>query len=355
LRGADAVREPNVVTIVLNWNGWLDTVECLESLLQIPYRNHRIVVCDNGSRDGSLEHLRAWAGASAVPCASFDSIDTAFADALAELPVLTFIQTGGNLGYGGGNNAGIRFALERLAAQYVWILNNDTVVDRDALEAMLRFAQARPDVAIVGSRLIQYFNPELIQALGGGYFQPALGRDMQLGRGRSAHRLADRAVDLDHVVGASMLVRAAAIERVGLIDESYFLYREETDWCIRMRRDGWRLAYCPESVVLHKEGRSTGFKSLLHDYYSVRNMLHLIARFYPYALATAVIASLFYTVVPKLGRLRFRRLAIVLRAYADFFRGVRGKQIDPDAMLAPALRLGPAQGLPKVHRAQQPG
>ena len=355
MQDVDAVREPSVVSIVLNWNGWVDTIECLESLLQVPYRSHHIVVCDNGSHDGSIDHLSAWAAASAIPYVSFDSIDSALAGSINELPALIFIQTGENLGYGGGNNVGIRFALQRLDATYVWILNNDTVVERDALDGLVRFAEQRPDVAIVGARLIQYFDPERIQALGGGRFQPILGRDVQLGRGRLDHRLADRAIELDHVVGASMLVRAAAVKRVGLIDESYFLYREETDWCIRMRRQGWHLAYCPQSVVLHKEGRSSGFKSLLHDYYSVRNMLYLIARFYPHALATAFVASMFYTIVPKLVRLRFRRLAIVLRAYFDFLRGRRGKQIDPDAMLSPTVRRGPAQGLPQVHHAQRTG
>lgn len=353
-RGVDARTEPRVVSVVLNWNGWIDTVECLESLVRNRYENHRIVVCDNGSSDGSIGSLTTWAQAASILHASFDSIDEALAADLGMLPNLLLVQTGGNLGYGGGNNVGIRVA-QRLDAAYVWILNNDTVVERDALRTMVDFAEAHREVAIVGARLMQFFDPQRIQALGGGVFQPMLGRDVQLGRDSIGHRLSDRSFDLEHVVGASMLVRSAAIVDVGLIDESYFLYREETDWCIRMRRRGWRLAYCPQSVVLHKEGRSAGFKSLLHDYYSVRNMLHLISRFYPYALATAFFVSLFYTIAPKIVRLQFGRLAIVLRAYADFIRGLRGKQLDPEGMFSPAVQPPPAQESPQARPARQIG
>jgi GT2 family glycosyltransferase len=253
-----------------------------------------------------------------------------------------FIQTGANLGYGGGNNVGMQFAIERLGARFVWILNNDTVVQPGALSALLDFAAAREDVAVIGSRLMNYYEPECIQALGGGSFTPAFAHDVQFGRGSRADTRANESFDLHHIVGASMFVRVRAVRQVGMLDESYFLYREETDWCIRMRNAGWRLAYCPTSVVHHKEGRSAGFKSLLHDYYSVRNMLYLIQRFYPLSLATAFAASAVRALGPKLVRLELRRAAIVARAYADFFRGICGKQLNPEELMAVDAPSAPA-------------
>lgn len=343
---------PKVVSVVLNWNGWLDTIECLESLLRSDYDNHQIVVCDNGSQDHSIERLIEWAQGmlevkargdvkglaweyrpvpKPIAHAVYDSPHGALGSPPPENARLIFIRNGGNLGYAGGNNIGMRFAVETLHADYVWVLNNDTVVDRQAIKHFTDAFALRPDAALLGSRLMQYHSPDVIQALGGGYLDPRLALDSQLGRGQRTHASVDQLLELEHVIGASMFIRSDAIRDVGLIDESYFLYREETDWCLELRKHGWRLLYCPQSIVWHKEGHSTGFKSGIHDYYAVRNMLFLIQKHYPQHLRSAFLISFWRAVAPKIARLQFKRLLYVLRAYYDFLRGVRGKtQVDPD-------------------------
>ncbi len=344
--------EPRVVSVVLNWNGWLDTIECLESLLRGEMRGHQIIVCDNGSQDHSIERLTEWAdgllevktafeeGTSwhyrpvtkPISYALFVSPEhaTTNSDDVKDVPLI-FIRTGENLGYAGGNNVGIRFAIEQLHADYVWLLNNDTIVERHALARLTDAMALSSDVAVLGSRLMQYSSPDTIQALGGGLLDPRYGRETQVGRGCTEHDAIDRAMELEHVVGASMFVRVEAVREAGLLDESYFLYREETDWCIELRKRGWRLFYCPKSIVWHKEGRSVGYKSPLHDYYAVRNMLFLIAKHYPEHLTSAFLASLWRSVTPKLARLQLRRLYYVLKAYCDFLSGVRGKSdVNPD-------------------------
>jgi hypothetical protein len=343
-----------VVSVVLNWNGWLDTIECLESLLRSDYINHQIVVCDNGSQDHSIERLTEWADGlleikpkapghgvwSYRPVSKplryivYNSPAEAFSvPTIAECPLI-FIRNGANLGYAGGNNIGIRYAIESLRAKYVWVLNNDTVVDRYAIDHFAKAFEMRPDAAVLGSRLMQYGAPDKIQALGGGRLNPRFARDTQLGRGRRAHEALHEETDLEHVVGASMFIRSDAVQHVGLLDESYFLYREETDWCLEMRKKGWALMYCPQSVVWHKEGQSTGFKSVLHDYYAVRNMLFLVQKHYPEHMATAFVVSFLRAVAPKIVRLQLKRLKYVLKAYLDFLRGVRGRtDVNPDFML----------------------
>jgi hypothetical protein len=346
---------PKVVSVVLNWNGWLDTIECLESLMRSDYVNHQIVVCDNASQDHSIERLREWAEgileikhpgeskglaweyrpvSKPVDYRLFESPGDAFgADQPPRNPVI-FIRSGENLGYAGGNNIGMRFALDVLHADYVWVLNNDTVVDRQALSYMVEAFRLRPDCAVLGSRLMQYHAPDTIQALGGGHLDPRWAIDTQIGRGQRTHEAVDQLIELEHVIGASMFMRANVIRDVGPIDESYFLYREETDWCVEMRKRGWRLFYCPQSIVWHKEGHSAGFKSGVHDYYAVRNMLYLIKKHYPQHLTSAFLISFWRAVAPKLARLQFRRLIYVLRAYYDFLRGVRGKtEVDPDLLI----------------------
>lgn len=336
---------PKVVSVVLNWNGWLDTIECLESLLRSDYGDHQIVVCDNGSRDHSIERLTEWADGvlevkghratpKPIPYLLFDSPEEAFSAApIASTPII-FIRNGMNLGYAGGNNVGMRFAIEMLNAQYVWVLNNDTVVDQRAISSFAKAFEMRPDAGVLGSRLMQYRSPDTIQALGGGQLHPRFARDTQVGRGQQSHEALHEPMELEHVVGASMFIRSDAVQDVGLLDESYFLYREETDWCLQMRKNGWRLLYCPESVVWHKEGQSVGFKSELHDYYAVRNMLYLIGKHYPEHITTAFLASMWRTIVPKILRMQFGRLRAVIKAYIDFLRGVRGKtEVDPDLYL----------------------
>jgi GT2 family glycosyltransferase len=188
---------------------------------------------------------------------------------------------------------------------------------------MVATAETDKKIGVVGSTLLHYRPPHAVQALGGGRFSHYLGRDYQLGRGQR-HRMNDRSFDLEHVVGASMLIRTATIRQVGLIEESYFLYREETDWCIQMRQKDWRLRYCPGAIVWHKEGRSIGHRSHLHDYYSVRNMLFLMQKFYPKNLPLAIVYLAVIAIPPKLCRLQFKRLKYVFKAFGDFFRGVQG-------------------------------
>jgi len=347
--GKQPAELPKVVSVVLNWNGWLDSIECLESLLRSDYANHQIVVCDNASQDHSIERLTEWADGilevkkpgetkgmaweyrpvtKPLPYALYDSPEEASA-ASPDAQVI-FIRNGDNFGYAGGNNIGMMFAIEQLHADYVWVLNNDTVVDRQALSYLLEALTLRPDAAMLGSRLMQYHSPETIQALGGGHLDPRWARDTQIGRGQRTHADLDQLIELEHIIGASMFIRSNVIRDVGPIDESYFLYREETDWCIEMRKRGWRLFYCPQSIVWHKEGHSAGFKSGVHDYYAVRNMLHLIKKHYPQHLTSAFLISFWRAVAPKVARLQFKRLYYVLRAYYDFLRGVRGKtEVDP--------------------------
>lgn len=351
------VSPKKVVTVILNWNGWLDTIECLESVLRSDYDHHQVVICDNGSQDHSIERMTEWAdgildikhsiadvkghaweyrpSVKPLPYVVFESPEEALAAAgSAPISQVVFVRNGTNLGYAGGNNIGIHVAIDVLGADYVWLLNNDTIVDRRAMTHMVNSFDARPDVSVLGSRLMQYHSPDTIQALGGGHLDPRWALDTQIGRGQRTHAAVDQLIELEHIIGASMFLRSEVVRDVGPIDETYFLYREETDWCLAMRKRGWRLFYCPQSIVWHKEGHSAGFKSGVHDYYAVRNMLYLIQKHYPQHLTSAFLISFWRAVAPKIARLQFKRLLYVFRAYYDFLRGVRGKtEVDPDLLI----------------------
>ena len=320
--------ECSVAAIVVNWNGWRDTLECLESILRADRVPDSIIICDNGSMDGSLEHLRRWVAARGI------------GDRVA------LLDLGVNLGFAGANNVGIAYALER-DADYVWMVNSDVVVGEKALSRMLALLWRNPRAGMVAPVFLSYDDPEKIQAMGGGYIIPVICHDTQLGRGRKQSGVLTSPIELHHLIGASLLVRADAARDVGPIDESYFLYREETDWCIRMRRRGWKLYCCPDAVVWHKECRCIGFRSPVHDYYAVRNMLVLVSRLYPMYLPAAALYFACRSIAPKLWRREFVRLKAVLAAYSDFFRGVRGRsESHPDSALLSQL-VADSQDIPQ--------
>ena len=251
---------PLVCCIIVNWNGWRDTVACLESLQKSSYQKLSVLVVDNGSRNDSVSRIR-----EAHPWAEI-------------------LETGANLGFAGGNNAGIRLALGR-GAEYVWLLNNDTLVMPGTLSALVCTASTDPRIGEVGSVLFYAHDPKSVQAWGGGH--------VNLWTGRSAHYLEPPAHgEPDYLTAASVLLPAKALLEVGLLDEGYFMYFEDTDLSYRIRAAGWKLAIAADAVVLHKEGASSGGKSPKFDFYlsaSGTRFLMEYAPLWPVALCIFVV------------------------------------------------------------------
>lgn len=284
-----------VYIIIVNWNGWNDTIECLESLLLLEYPDYRIVVCDNGSTDESVPMLWQWAetaiGSNSDKCQWLNKKSGESGGSGSDA-VFTLIENGTNLGFGGGNNVGLRYVLTRGDADYCWLLNNDTVVDPVALTAMVARMVDKPDAGMCGSTLRNYRDRSRIDALGGAIYFKWLGVAWHIGRTLRGNVSLKRDFvekDMDYVVGASQLVRMSFINDIGLMSEDYFLYFEEIDWAVR-GQDRYGLAYAPESVVYHKIGASIGTssnprrKSHFCDYYTLRNRLLFTRKYYPSVL-----------------------------------------------------------------------
>jgi GT2 family glycosyltransferase len=215
-----------VATVLLNWNGWRDTQVCLESLAKIQYTDHRVIVVDNGSTDDSVARLQAFR------------------------PAPLLLQTGANLGFCGGNNVGIRRALQD-GAEYVWLLNNDArIEDPDILRKMVACAEADPRIGAVGAVLMRMDAPGEIQAWGGGRL------NLWLGWGREQRRRVP-AERLHYLTGASILIPRRVWERVGLLDEGFFLYWDDADLGVRLRQAGWKLAVAEDCRVLHRSFSTT--------------------------------------------------------------------------------------------------
>lgn len=287
-----------VIIILLNWNGWRDTVECLESLQYLRYDNFRIVVCDNGSSDDSVEQISAWGVRNSPGFCQYKRTDGEAGGNPASDPFLTLICVGANLGFAGGNNVGIRYGLARGNCSAFWLLNNDTTVEPDALCHLVARLEQQPAAGLCGSTLIYYQDREKIQALGGGYYFRWIGLPWHYGRfsrwTRDSEKLLRAETKMNYVEGASMLVSYRFIEMIGLLEEDYFLYFEEADWAIRAK-GRFALAYAPQSVVYHKIGGSIGTssnpgtKSFISDFYNIRNRLLFTRRYFPAALPTVIL------------------------------------------------------------------
>ncbi|MGH9812052.1 MAG: glycosyltransferase family 2 protein [Candidatus Acidiferrales bacterium] len=243
---------PRVAVIVLNWNNWAVTAECLESLRRLTYPNARVLLVDNGSSDDSERILRE----------KFSDVE--------------ILQTGSNLGYAGGNNAGMRRALE-LGADYLCLLNNDVVVEPGFLEPLVAAMEADPRLGIAGGLQCGYHDRRLIQN-SGAYFSFLTGRVRNANAGEADRGQCDRQKEVDFISGAALLARAEMARSIGLLDDTFFMVCEDADWCLRARRAGWSVRFVPGSKIFHKERATRGSQPGMNWYYVPRNQIWLVRR-----------------------------------------------------------------------------
>ena len=268
---------PSVFTVILNWNGLADTRECLATLREATYQRNRVVVVDNGSQTDE-------AGA----------LEGEFGD------FIRVIRNPKNVGFAGGANTGIRYALEH-GADYVLLLNNDVTVDPVFLSALVSAAEGYPDVAAVCPKAYFRERPDVIYSTGGSVNLWA-GIARQVGRGQQDRGQFERPAARDYADGLCLLAPASAFRTVGLLDEDYFAYWEETDWCFRARRRGLRCYYVPQAKVWHRAARSQSPDSDYYYLYRRNAFLFVRKRGRPIHLATALALHLFV-----LGPLYFAR------------------------------------------------
>lgn len=318
--------QPSTAVVLLNWNGWRDTLACLESLAALEGDDFYVIVVDNASTDGSWEVLQT--GAEKLGAAGLDArwqVLSREASEADDIPAagrrsVWLIQAGENGGFAKGNNVGLRLAL-RHGVRFAWVLNNDTLVRADSLRELIVRAEQDPKLGMVGSVLLFASHPTVIQAFGGVTYFYGKARGTQIGSGQDIATADFKALSrerLDYVAGASMLVRAELMRSVGLFTEHYFLYFEEIDWAHRARHD-WRLGTAEKSIVLHKEGGSIGTatlskRSLLSEYYLARNLILFYGGNLPWLFVMAVLRNLREALGMCLRREESKRIATVLRA-----------------------------------------
>jgi hypothetical protein len=301
--------EKRAAIIIVNWNGCADTLECLASLMRIDYPAYHIYVVDNGSADGSLEKL---------------------SDAYGNNSRVTILDGKENLGFAGGNNFALREALKERGApfEYFLLLNNDTIVDPPFLSLLVDAMEKNPRLGIAGSKT--YFaGTKRFWFIGGTVnWLKNKGSHLHYDEEDRGQFDALAAIPADFVSGCVLLIRRSVVEKIGLMDESYFLYYEDGDWNLAARRAGWDSAVVPRSVVWHKVSRSTKAGSPSYIYYHVRNGAIMAQKFgTPLSLAALHVYNAYVAakqIVKLLIPSKRKWAKAVLAGLSDFYKGKRG-------------------------------
>jgi hypothetical protein len=238
----------------------------------------------------------------------------------ARFAPMILINSGGNLGFAGGNNVGIRYAMKQNDFQYLWLVNNDTVVNPDALTTLVERMHQKPEAGMCGSTIIYYHNPDKVQALAGANYNKWLALAKHICSLQNVnvpvniHKVEKR---LSYIVGASMLLSKRFIKDIGLMCEEYFLYFEELDWATRAKGQ-FDMVYAPASIVYHKEGGSIGSssdgskKSEISDFHALNNRVVFSRKFFPWALPTVYVGLLAAT-INRIRRKQWDRVLMIIR------------------------------------------
>ena len=289
--------QPLVEIVIVNYNGYEDTIECLRSLNKITYENYQTVVVDNGSTKQPTEEQIRFIKEHAI-----------------------YLKSEENRGFAGGNNYGVACTRE-LKPDYLLLLNNDTEVCEGFLEKLVETAQAKPDAGIVCGKINWYDEKDQVW-FGGGVFDPKTCYVSHTNCGKDLDN-SNYVMPIEFSTGCMQLIPLHVWQQVGPMDERFFLYAEDLDFCRLVRNAGYQIYYRNDAKIFHKVSRSTGRDSDYTQYYYVRNELYIIQRYATNKpLAYGVKMARFAMDILK----RRKRIIPVLAGILDFCKGIDGQR-----------------------------
>ncbi len=241
--------DPLISIITINFNSLKVTCEFLESTKKFTYRNFEIILVDNASKENPTQVI------------------------VTRFPEVKLLVNDTNLGFAGGNNAGMAIA----KGDYFLIINNDTEVTEDLLENLLKPFKDNT-IGVVSPKIKYFFHPDIIQYAGFTKINPVTGRNKTIGDKEKDIGQHDTPYYTWYAHGAAMFLKKEVVEKVGMFAEVFFLYYEELDWSARIQQAGYRIYYQPKAVIYHKESMSTGKNSTLKTYYLTRNRILFLRR-----------------------------------------------------------------------------
>lgn len=348
-----------VAIIILNWNGWKDTIECLESVFRIDYPNYQVIVVDNGSTDDSVKKIKAWAEGKQevltpelthplyhlshppvqkpIPYIEYDR-ETTEAGGFPEKEKLLYnklskgiphpmvlIQTRENLGFAGGNNVGIIYAMAKGDCDYIWLLNNDTVVEKNVLMKIVKLVESFKEIGIAGGKIYCYNNPEKLWFAGGHInFLFGGGFHSYKDKNQNFYNSFDFSTECDFITGCSMLIKKAVLSAFSGFDERFFLNYEDIDFCYQVKKNGWKIRVANNSRIFHKVSGSQKKGSCILLYHVNRSRLVWIRKTIKnekrlYVGLCFYILSRGWVILKLLYRFKFKAALCVVRGVRDGF------------------------------------
>jgi len=320
--------EKKVYILILNFNDSKNTIACLDSLERLNYEQYRIILTDNNSGDDSLRKIIDYLNGKKKRLLILNENETDLKKGLIQIDekAAVIIKNNDNYGFGKGMNAGLRLCLKRDDFDYIWLLNNDTIVDDNALKTLVAEAEKNPETGFAGSVLL-YADTNIIQTVGGGRFFPLLckaklvynGRDVSIVKTIKNKRIEKT---LDYIMGASLLIKKEVLPDIGLFDESYFLYAEELDLIKRGKEKGWKIAVAIDSLVYHKDSAGTKNKKYIFYYYLTKSNTIYVKKHYGLFLNFINFIPIIFFSLLKTRNMK--NLKAVIKGYFD---GIRYKDI----------------------------
>ncbi len=286
-----------VFLIAINYNGFDDTAEFIDSVNKIDYPNYHTIIVDNASTKGNI-------------------------DVLSEKKNVTVIRSNTNLGFSGGNNLGINYALEH-GADYIVLLNNDTLVEPNFLKCSIEYFRSNPRVGLLTGKIMYAKNKDTFW-FAGGVLNKWRGRAYHIGSNEIDRGQYDTVKDISFCTGCLMIIPCKVLEKVGIMSEEYFLYYEDTEYSARFSENKYRMVYHPDVKIYHKVSASTGGGSPVYNYYNWRNRLYFISE---HIHGLKKISAYSFYIYEGIKRIITRDLPIEIfkRAIHDFHKNVKGK------------------------------
>ena len=336
---------PRVSIIILNWNGWKDTIECLESLYRITYPNYDVIVVDNCSQDESIKKIKEYADGKVEVKSKFfeynpqnkpikvfeiaedDALRGRFRKPLYEKydpdRRMILIRNKDNYGFAGGNNIGIKFALSVLNPKYILLLNNDTIVDKDFLAEMVKVAESNEKIGSVQSKIIWLQNPKLLDSAGLEYSKNGLGFDR--GKFQSVHRY-NKTEEIFGSCGAVALYKSNALLDVTVngdfFDSLFFCYYEDIDLAFRLRWAGWSSYYVPTSKAYHHRGKTGGNVSDFNIHHRLRNHAFCFIKNMPFSITNIILGIMGSLTFATYNIVFRKKVHAIFKGYIDIFNNL---------------------------------
>jgi hypothetical protein len=336
---------PRVSIVILNWNNWEDTLECLDSVFTVQYPAFDVVLLDNGSHNSSLskisgyldsqfhrgsEYVDVLSGNAQFNIVEYSGRTPDMAEGSARdfvrdpcPKMIALIGAGSNFGFAEGNNIGIRYALKRCSPEYILLLNNDAVVEHRLLSSLVSLGERDGSIGMIGPKICRYIEPQEVWAVGGrvNLFTGKAGNNGCGAPSRDYRGV----VEVDYATGCCLLVKRDLVVEVGLLDPSYFCYFEDSDWALRSRIQGFRSVIDCDTVILHKGGGSINTSSGRLYYYHYRNRLLFMRKngewYHMVTFAISFIFSFMSTYLYNSAKKNTSVCRNLERALIDFARG----------------------------------